>query len=184
MDSDPSAIHPNLRSAVWRITVAADPSAGSCEKVRNEFLTTSSIDGRELALQAMGYVQTPELARDYFDFLFSDRVPIQDVHSGGVSLAANAKTRLTQWECIKRNWEHVIGRIGGSSVVLDRYLRVSLNKFASLEVGADIERFFERKDTKGYDRSLGIVADTIAGNARYKERDEKLMEEWLEANKY
>ena len=184
MGKDHVAIHPNLRSAVWRIAVTFDSSNDAYEKVKNEFLTTSSIDGKEIALQSMGRVQTPELGRDYFNFLFSDRVPIQDVHSGGVSLAANAKTRGTQWECIKANWKHVNDKISGNSVVLDRYLRISLNKFASKDIQKDIKSFFADKDTKGYDRSLGIVADTIAGNADYKERDEKLVLEWLEARKY
>ncbi len=69
-------------------------------------------------------------------------------------------------------------------VVLDRLVRVSLSKFASREVGHDIANFFESKDNRGYDRSLAVVADTVSGNASYKERDEASILEWLEARGY
>lgn len=69
-------------------------------------------------------------------------------------------------------------------VVLDRYLKNSLGKFASLEVERDITSFFKDKDQKGFDRGLVQVSDTISANARYKERDEMLVSEWLGAKGY
>ena len=183
-DKNKSAIHQNLRSTVWRIAITNDTTPASYQAVKEEFLTTSSVDGREIALQSMGRVQTQELGKEYFDFLLSDRVPIQDIHSGGIALGANAKTRRVQWHCIKDDWEPLKQKISGNPVVMDRYLRTSLNKFASHEVQDDIAKFFADKDNRGYDRSLGIVSDTIAGNASHKDRDEKLVLEWLQAGGY
>lgn len=68
--------------------------------------------------------------------------------------------------------------------MLDRFVRVSLNKFASVEVADDIRDFFKDKDNKGYDRSLGIVQDTVRGHADYVKRDQALIEEWLSAHEY
>lgn len=75
-------------------------------------------------------------------------------------------------------------KLSGNSVVLDRFLRVSLNKFASFDVERDIAEFFKDKDNRGYDRSLGVISDTVRGNAAYKQRDEQLVAEWLEAHGY
>jgi len=69
-------------------------------------------------------------------------------------------------------------------VVLERFLRVSLNKFSSFEVKDDIDKFFAEKDQRGYDRGLGVVKDTITGAAKYKERDEGIVREWLKAHGY
>ena len=69
-------------------------------------------------------------------------------------------------------------------VVFDRYLKNSLQKFASHEIEKDIQEFFKGKDNTGYDRGLVQVSDTIRGNANYKERDEQLIVEWLKAYGY
>lgn len=94
-----TAIHPNLRSAIFRIAITAGGSP-SYEAVKREYLSTTSVDGKEIALQAMGRVQTADLARDYLDFLF-EKVAVQDLHSGALSLAANSNTRSALWEYIK-----------------------------------------------------------------------------------
>jgi len=181
---DKQAIHPNLRSAVYRIAVTYGGKE-AYEAVKHDFLTTTTVDGKEIALQALGRVQTTELATEYFNFLLhSGSVAIQDVHSGAIALAANSKTRDTLWQLIKKDWSTVKEKLFGNPVVLDRFVRVSLNKFASTEVADDIRDFFKDKDNKGYDRSLGIVQDTVRGHADYVKRDQALIEEWLSAHGY
>jgi len=102
-----------------------------------------------------------------------------------MAMAGNSKTAMTQWELLKSEWTLVRRHTeGGNSTVIDRLLRLALSKFSSAEVANDIAAFFKDKDNSGYDRSLGVVNDTIMGNANYKERDEQLVEEWLEAHGY
>ena len=132
----------------------------------------------------MGRVQSAELARDFLNFQFSDKVAVQDLHTGSIALAANAKTRDVLWEYVKGHWSAIVGKMSGNMVVLDRYIKTTLNKFASHDVEREITEFFKDKDTKGFDRGLVQVSDTIRGNANYKERDEKLVEEWLGAHGY
>jgi hypothetical protein len=181
---DSSAIHPSLRSPVFRISVT-EGGKGAYEAVKTFYSTTTSVDGKEIALQSLGRVQSTDLAKDYLDFLFSPAVAVQDMHSGAVSLAANAKTRNDLWSFIKTNWDSkVFPDLSGNLVVLERFLRMSLSKFASFEVKKDIDDFFAPKDNKGYDRGLGVIADTITGSAKYKERDVGLVKEWLSAHGY
>lgn len=176
-------MHPSLRSAIFRIAVT-EGGAEAYEAVKKDYLSTTSIDGKEIALQALGRVQTPDLAAQYLDFIFSPAVAIQDVHSGAMSLAANAKTRYTLWDFVKKNWDMVYKELSGNMVVLDRFLRLTLNKFASFDTEKDIKQFFEGKDVRGFDRALGIVSDTITGNAKFKARDEAVVREWLSARGY
>jgi aminopeptidase N len=179
-----SAIHPSLRSPVFRIAVT-EGGKEAYEAVKQFYSTTTSVDGREIALQSLGRTQSSDLAKDYLDFLFSDAVAVQDMHSGAISLAQNASTRLELWNYIKQNWDSKVYKdLSGNMVVLERFLRMSLNKFASFEVKKDIDAFFAPKDNRGYDRGLGVVADTITGAAQYKERDAALVKEWLSAHGY
>ena len=180
---DQKPIHPSLRLPVFRIAIN-EGGREAYEALKHEFLSTTSIDGKEICLQAMGRVQSPDLARDFLDFQFSDKVAAQDVHSGSIALASNPATRDELWKYIKENWSTIHKKLANNSVVLDRYLKQCLSKFASFEVEEDIRKFFEGKDTKGYDRGLVQVGDAVKGNAKYKERDEKLVEEWLKAHGY
>jgi aminopeptidase N len=67
---------------------------------------------------------------------------------------------------------------------LERFLRFGLNKFADDKVADEIEAFFKNKDTRGYDKGLEVIIDTIRSYAKYAKRDEKVVREWLEANGY
>lgn len=183
LDGDAKAIHPSLRAAVYKISIKNGGEA-AYKAVQKEFLTTKSIDGREITLQAMGQVQSQELANDYLKFAFGGNVPIQDLHSVGASLGNNSKVRETVWQYIKAEWPAIREKLGGNMVVLERFLRTSLQKFADAGVERDITTFFSDKDTTGYDRGLAVVADTIIGNARYRERDVENTREWLKSHGY
>jgi aminopeptidase N len=180
---DRNAIHQNLRLAVFR-TVIEDGGRPAYEAVKNEYLNSTSVDGKEICLSSMGRIQTPDLLADLLAFTFSDKVAIQDMHTPAVALAANSKTRLGVWQYVRQNWVEVSSRLSRNTVVFDRWLRQALNKFADHEVEKDITEFFRDKDNTGYDRSLKVISDTIKGNANYKVRDEQSILEWLKTHNY
>ena len=154
------------------------------EAILNEYSSTTTIDGKEICLLALGKIQTIDLVRSFLDFQFSDKVALQDVHTGSVSLAANSKVRNALWQYIKENWDTVRQKLSASPVVIDRYFKTCLSTFASHEIEKDIAAFFKDKDTKAYDRGLIQVSDTVRANANYKERDEALVLEWLRTHDY
>lgn len=183
LSGDRESIHPSLRLPVFRINVA-EGGKNTYEAIKTEYLETTSIDGKEICLQSLGRVQTPALVNDFLDFQYSDKVKVQDMHSGSMALAGNSNSRGTLWQYITKNWDMVHGKLSGNSVVLDRYLKNCLQKFASHDREREIARFFENKDKTGFDRGLVQVSDTIRSNANYKERDERLTLEWLQAHGY
>ena len=183
MKGDHGAIHPNLRLAVFSIAIREYGDL-SYQAVLNEYANTTSIDGKETCLIALGKVQTAALAEKFLDFQYTDKVAIQDMHTGAVSLASNSKVRHVFWQYIKEHWDAVDKKISGNPVVIDRYLKSTLSKYASHEVEKDIAAFFKDKDTKAYDRGLLQVSDSVRANASYRERDEELVMEWLKAHGY
>ncbi|EAW14671.1 M1 family metallopeptidase [Aspergillus clavatus NRRL 1] len=180
---DKDAVHTNLRSAIFGITIS-EGGRDQYDSVKEEYIRTDSVDGKEICLAALGRTKDANLVQDYLDFVFSDKVAIQDVHNGAVSLAGNSKVRHLLWEFMKINWDMVEARLSANNVVFERFVRMGLSKFADHHIGADIASFFQNKDTSAYDRALVIVADCIRTNANYKERDEKLVLEWLQAHGY
>ncbi|KAF1844531.1 aminopeptidase-like protein [Cucurbitaria berberidis CBS 394.84] len=181
---DKNAIHPSLRRAIFA-TAIKQRGDSAFKAIKNEYLSTTSIDGKEICLQSLGRVQTPELAQEVMSFIFSDKVAMQDKHSGTIALANNSKVRPEVWKFVRDNWDSKINpTLSGNLVVLERFLRFGLNKFADEKVADEIAAFFKDKDTRGYDKGLEVIDDTIRSYAGYKKRDEKVVREWLGANGY
>ena len=131
----------------------------------------------------MGRVQTADLVEEFMEFQFSDKVAIQDTHFGSMTLASNTKARSILWQWIKDHWQTVHEKLAGNSVIIYRYIN-GLDTFASYDKEKDIAMFFKDKDTKGYDKAVMEVLGAVGGNAKYKERDEDLVLEWLQAHGY
>lgn len=181
---DKSAIHPSLRRAIFA-TAIKQRGESAYEAIKNEYLTTTSIDGKEICLQSLGRVQTPELAQNVLSFIFSDKVAMQDKHSGTIALANNSKVRIEVWKFIRDNWDSTIHpTLSGNLVVLERFLRFGLNKFSDEKVADEIAAFFKNKDTRGYDKGLEVIDDTIRSYAKYAKRDQEVVREYLKESGY
>jgi len=180
---DKTAIHHNLRSAVFTINIA-EGGQTDYDSVKEEYLHTDSVDGREICLLSLGRTKSLDLVKDFIDFLFSDKVATQDLHGGAMALAANSKARAFFWEYIKANWDSIEQKTIKNKVVLQRFVRLALSKFADHAIEQDIVTFYQDKDTSGFDRALVIVSDTIRSNANYKKRDEERLLEWFQMRGY
>lgn len=181
---DKAAIHPSLRKAIFSIAVR-ERGESAFKAVQNDYLTTSSVDGKEICLQALGRVQDPALATEFLHFIFSDKVAMQDKHTGTIALANNSKVRMQVWHFVRDEWESKVHpTLSGNLVVLERFLRFALNKFSDEKVADEIKKFFEGKDNRGYDKGLDVIDDTIRSHAKFRLRDEAKVREWLGAHGY
>ncbi|RYP82605.1 hypothetical protein DL769_001599 [Monosporascus sp. CRB-8-3] len=181
-----SPLHPNLRTVVYRAAIKSNP-AKAVEALRKEWYTTSSIDGKEVCLSSLGHVRDPELiTKSLLPFLFdssSESVATGDMHTLGSSLASNLVARPLLWQYLQDNWTKATSKMA-NPVVLDRFVKVSLNKFTDAKYVDEIEAFFADKDTASFDRTLETVKDAVRGRAAYRARDAKVIKEWLSANGY
>lgn len=181
---DSKAINQNLRSTVFNMVVANKGKA-EYDVVKEEYRATKSPDGKEVCLAAMGRTKDKALAQDLLNFVSSDEVMVQDCHVGPMTIAANNDTRQEVWKFTKAEWDGKMMRVRKSAnVVVDRWMRTGMNQFSEREIDQDIQSFFKDKDTSAFDRALAQSSDFIQANATYKERDEKVLLEWLKANGY
>ena len=180
---DNNAIHPSLRTAVLHTSIQHG-GASEYTAVRNLYLKTTSIDGKEICLEAMGQVPTADLAREFMNFQFSDDVAVQDINFGLASLGNNPKARNALWDYVQNEWDKVSKKMIATPIIMDGFVKMSLSKFASHDDGQSISEFFKGKDTEGWNRAVVQVIDTVRTNAKYRERDEALVLEWLQAHDY
>lgn len=171
---------------MYRAGVKTDP-AKAYEVLKKEWETTSSPDGKDFALAALGHIRDEGIINDkVIPFLFntgSDSVPTADMHSVGSVLSANSVARPLLWKFFQENWDKACAKMA-NPIILDRFIKLSLNKFTDAKYLDEIDAFFADKDTAGYDRTLEQVKDSVRGRVAYRTRDANLLKEWLTANKY
>jgi hypothetical protein len=185
------AIHPNLRTAIYRIAVKKDP-ARAVEVLKKEWYNTKSIDGKTICLGALASVKDESIIQEnLLPFCFnksppapaSDSVPAADMHVIGVNFATNDVARTVQWKYLRDNWDACVSKLG-NPIVVDRFIQVSLPGFTDLAVLDEMDAFFADKDTKSFDRTLETVKDKIRGRAAYRARDSEGLRMWLTENGY
>lgn len=152
--------------------------------VKQEYLKSTSVNDKEACLQALGRTKDPKLAQDLLELVTSEDVPTQDAHQGPSAVSANNKTRVEVWKFTKTQWKRLNDRLAVNNICMDRWMKMGLNSYSDHSIEKEISEFFKDKDTRAYDRSLVVISDTIKGNANYKERDEKLVMEWLQVHGY
>ncbi len=162
------------------------------EALKKEWYNGSSIDGKDVSLSSLGHVRDPELiTKSLLPFLFdssppapaSESVPSGDMHTLGSSLAANLVARPLLWKYLQDNWGQATLKMA-NPVVLDRFVKLTLNKFTDAKYINEIDTFFADKDTSSFDRTLEQVKDAVRGRAAYRARDANVIKEWLSANGY
>ena len=180
---DQSAIHPNLRSVVFNLAVA-EGGDEEYNLIKEECLKTTTVDGKEICLVALGKTATVEKAKETLRFATSDEVAPQDAHTAIVSVAGNNKARLAAWEFTRDEWSRVHDSLAGTGIIIDRWIKNGMVCYSDHAIEQDIAQFFKDKDTGAFTRSLVIISNTIGGYANYKERDQKVLLEWLQAHGY
>ncbi|EFX06492.1 aminopeptidase 2 [Grosmannia clavigera kw1407] len=187
--ADPTA-HPlqaDHRGPVFLAAVRADP-VRTVPLLMTESRSSTAPDGREVAVVALGQTCDPAVVADtLLPFLFSSAVPAADVHIMAAGLAAHDTTRPLLWHYIQQQWDDggaVANRLAGNPILLDRFVGVSLARFADLADLAQIDAFFATRSTAGFDRTLAIAKEAIRARAAYRSRDETPLRDWLLAHGY
>ncbi|KAH6695165.1 peptidase family M1 [Plectosphaerella plurivora] len=190
-DPEKNAFPPILRTPVFRVAVKTN-SAKAVEVLKKEWFTTKSIDGKEVALSAIGSARDRDLILNTILPLnfnksppaaASESVPPSDMHVLAASLSANSAGRDLQWTYLREHWDETVVKLG-NSVVVDRFVNSTLSKFSDTAIIDEIDAFFKDKDTAAFNRTLETVKDKIRGRAAYRQRDESALREWLSANGY
>lgn len=180
---DKSAIHPNIRSSVYAIVL----TYGGEEEynvILNEYRTANTSDERNTALRAIGRAKSPELIKRTLSLPLSDEVKGQDIYLPLASLRTHAAGIDALWDWMKINWDELEKKLPPGLTMLGSVVSICTSSFTSEAQMKNIEDFFAKKSTKGFDQALAQSLDAIRAKASWIRRDREDVKIWLKEQGY
>lgn len=180
---DRAALHPNLRSSVFAI-VLQNGGKKEYDALVNEYETAKASDERNTALRSLGRASDPELIQRTLDYSLSKHVKDQDLYLPLAGLRAHRAGIEALYTWLKENYDLLRERMPPSFTLFGSVVSMATSPFTKKDQLADVEKFFDGKSTKGFDRNLAQSYDAIKAKIGWLERDSKDVEKWLQQNKY
>ncbi|KAK6461119.1 arginine/alanine aminopeptidase [Scheffersomyces coipomensis] len=174
-------IDPSLRSFVFStIAHSTKFNEDQFNLIFKEITNPTSLDSREVALNALGHINNKELSTKLIaNFLKPEIIPIMDSHYLGIPLSKNSLTKESFLDFFLTNYDQLYKLMSTNMVVLDRFIRFTLGNYNKTEIYNKIENFFKGKDIHGFERSLKLVLDDIKINQNWYNRDKDEIEKFL-----
>lgn len=187
-EGNTDVVHPNLRGPVYNIVLGAAEDEQEEEKVWEEILKiyhdeSLPSDQRLIALSSLGSVGHKDLLQRYLEMSLDDKqVRGQDSFYVFSALSSNPAARDVLWNFFKENYEVLFSKFSKSLSLFGSAVRSTVSGFVSFERIAEAELFFSDKDTKEYARSLQQALETARVNAKWIERDQHVVANWVLEN--
>lgn len=176
---DRSAIHPDLRAAVF----ASVLKIGSTEEynaVLDIYRTTEDSNERITALAALGHARIPALIQRTTAMLLSNEVRLQDIQAPMTNLGTHPNGIAALWHWITENWSIIKRRLSSGLQILPRVISLCTKGLTTEEQRRHVEEFFNKSKTKGFNNALRNSLDEIEIKIRWIERDAEDVQKWLD----
>ena len=180
---DRQAIHPNIRGSVYAI-VLRNGGNKEYDALLHEYLTAKDADERNTALRSLGRANTKELIKRSLDLPLTDDVKGQDVYLPIAALRNEKEGVEMLWEWLITNWEPLNKKCPASLSMFSSIVQIATSGFTHQEHLDMIQKWFEGKSTKGFDRALEQTSDAIRAKAKWLDRSTGDVEAWLASNGY
>jgi aminopeptidase 2 len=183
MDGDYAAVHPNLRSSVFAMALR-DGGEKEWDALLARYHSAPTSEEKNTCLRSLGRAKDPKLIKKTLDLALSGQVKSQDLYIpiGGIGSTSEGIERRWEWMC--DNWDVLVEKLPPSMSMLSSVVSICAASFTSDAQLAKVEKFFENKDKKGFDRSLQQSLDAIRAKANWLKRDEQDVQGWLESHGY
>ncbi|KAI9170715.1 Aminopeptidase 2 [Paramyrothecium foliicola] len=180
---DRTALHPNLRKAVFATVIRLGTEA-EYDAVVKEYETAKTSSERNAALVCLGAGRSQTLIKRTLDYAFSSHVKSQDVYIviGGLRSHPDGVNALWAWE--KEKWETLRERFPSSIGMLGSILQMAIAAFTNEEQKHDVEEFFKAKGSAGVDMDLAQGLDAIKVKQGWLQRGRADVEGWLKSQGY
>ncbi|SPQ18710.1 e6161c0a-8b7d-450a-8963-9931011f78fc [Thermothielavioides terrestris] len=183
MAGDRTAIHPNIRGSVFSMALKYGGKE-EYDAVLNFYRTSTNSDERNTALRCLGRAKDPELIKRTLDLLFSGEIKDQDIYMPTSGLRSHPEGIEALFTWMTENWEELIKKLPPALSMLGTMVTILTSSFTKKEQLARVEKFFEGKNTNGFDQSLAQSLDAIRSKISWVERDRADVGAWLKENGY
>lgn len=183
LGGDRSAIHPNLRGGVYSVVLQYGGEK-EYDALVKEYETNKNSDERNTALRSIGRAKDPQLIKRTLAYALSKQVKDQDIYLPIAGLRSHKEGTEAFWAWMKENWDALVKKLPPSLTMLGSVVSMGTSGFTKEEQLKDVEAFFKKQGTKGFDRNLSQSCDAIRAKMGWIARDAKDVEQWLQENKY
>ncbi|KAF1998041.1 hypothetical protein P154DRAFT_536680 [Amniculicola lignicola CBS 123094] len=180
---DEAAIHPNLRGSVYAIALA-NGGKEEYDAILDHARHAKTSDERNTALRSLGRAKDPELIQRTLALSLSDDVKSQDIYLPISALRSHPEGIRALWAWVKENWTELEKRLPPSLSMLSSVVSITTSSFTHKDQMKDIEEFFSKKSTKGFDKALAQSYDAITAKAGWIERDSEDVKAWLKEHNH
>ncbi|KAL8872194.1 MAG: hypothetical protein Q9174_002137 [Haloplaca sp. 1 TL-2023] len=176
---DRTAIHPNIRGSVYAIALR-NGGEEEYNVLLNEYQTAKDADERNTALRSLGRVESDELIQRTLSLPLSSIVKGQDVYLPLGGLRNEAKGIDALWSWMTSNWEAIEQKCPPGLTMLSNVVQLCTSGFTTEEQLQKVDKWFEGRSTKGFDRALEQSKDSVRAKAKWLSRDKGDVEGWLQ----
>ncbi|EMC91137.1 hypothetical protein BAUCODRAFT_39278 [Baudoinia panamericana UAMH 10762] len=180
---DRSAIHPNIRGAVYSVVLQYGGEK-EYDAIVKEYETTKDTEERLSALRSLGRAKDDKLIKRTLAYALSKAVKDQDIYIPIAGLRAHKEGIQALWAWMKENWEALKTKMPPSMTMLSSVVSIATSSFTEQQQLDDIDAFFTKVGTKGFERSLAQSKDAITAKIKWLERDRGDVKAWLKEKKY
>ncbi|KAL8709084.1 MAG: hypothetical protein Q9220_006105 [cf. Caloplaca sp. 1 TL-2023] len=180
---DRGAIHPNIRGSVYAIALR-NGGKEEYDTLLNEYTTAKDADERNTALRSLGRVNSPELIQRTLSLPLSDAVKGQDVYLPLGGLRNESVGIEALWKWMTGNWDAIEKKCPPGLTMLGSVVQLCTSGFTTEEQLAEVQKWFEGRSTKGFDRALSQSGDAVKAKAKWLARDRGDVEAWLKGEGY
>ncbi|CAO3614306.1 unnamed protein product [Cunninghamella blakesleeana] len=183
---DKESVHPNLRSAVFTITLKneeANQVTKAWEAILAIYKDESIPNDQQLvALTALGHVKDADLINRCLSMILDEnQVRPQDVMYIFGSLGVNDHARDKLWDYFTENYEVLHSKFGKNISMFGNIIKCLIRGYASFEKLDIITDFFKDKDTKEYSRPLQQALEDVTIRAKWVQRDNTSVSSWIQS---
>ncbi len=116
--------------------------------------------------------------------LFSGEVKEQDIYLPAAGLRSHSEGVEALFEWMTKNWDELVRKLPPGLSMLGSMVTILTSSFTTPEQKARVEKFFDGRNTVGYDQSLAQSLDAIQSRSPGLERDKEDVANWLKQNGY
>lgn len=178
-----ASMQTNLRPAVFALGIKYGGEKEFDQMLRLYFKTKSKDEAFD-CLEALGRNDNPVLIQRCLDLILTEDLGNQDSYKLFNGLNAHMTGIDGLLNYLTENWERMIKEMPPTLPVLARNLTHMSMAINSQEQLDTLVRFFENKDTTGFENTLKQTVESIRSRILWTERDREDVAAWLKDNGY
>lgn len=184
INGEKSAINPNLRAAVFN-TVARLGDMAAFDRLYHIYTHPTSVEEKIAALRAFGRFENDAILDKVTSLLLQTKiVKSQDIYIPMQGMRVHRKGVEKLWKWITTNWDAVYELLPPGLSMLGSVVTLTSSGFTQEAQKEEVKKFFDNKNTKGFDCNLAQLLDMITAKTNWASRDSSKIKAWLQKGKY